>query len=258
MMGHKRRHLARREFPRDPVLVNPLGIDRYPALSGESWGGHAIWSVLPWLQDGNQAVRKRVEQLATDSLSDEVRNQATLLLALADGKAHAITRNPSFELGTGKASADWSYWVKPDPTTKKSVGTMARSSDRTHDGQFSLLCDGMYRGGPVNTLAPIEPGTYYALAWVYVDLPSDQELSGTCELVVTPRDGAGQQSAWGAEHQSHSAARPLDTGGHWRRDPGRDGWQTGRSSAGDSDRRRIPEGQSVLGRCCPVSPGGCE
>ena len=69
---------------------------------------------------------------------------------------------------------------------------MLRSAERAHDGERSLLCDSMYRGGPVSTIRPVPPGKYCALAWVYVDTPEGAECKGTCELAATPRDGDGQ------------------------------------------------------------------
>ena len=48
-MARKRRHLAFEVYPQDPVLVNPLGIERYGALSGETWGGNRIWAVMDWV-----------------------------------------------------------------------------------------------------------------------------------------------------------------------------------------------------------------
>jgi len=69
---------------------------------------------------------------------------------------------------------------------------MLRSTDQAHDGERSLLCDSMYRGGPVNSIRPLPPGKYCAFAWVYVDVPEGAECKGTCELAVTPRGDDGQ------------------------------------------------------------------
>lgn len=191
-MAWKRRHLARDVFPNDPVLVHPLGIDRYAALSGETWGGSGMWAIMDWVAKGDNAVRRRAGELAETSESHHVRDQASLMLAIVDGNIRPVSENPSFEEGDGNGSAHWSYWVKPDPVTKKGVGRMLRSTDRAHDGRHSLLCDGMYRGGPVNTVRPLVPGKYCAFAWVYVEMPEGTECKGTCELAVTPRSDDGQ------------------------------------------------------------------
>ncbi len=191
-MARKRRHLALEVYPKDPVLVNPLNIERFGALSGDSWGAGGMWAAMDWIVEGDNAVRKRVAELAISSDSKQVRDQAGLMLAIVDGNITPISKNHSFEEGEGNLSANWSYWVKPDPVTKKGVGRMLRSADRAHDGERSLLCDSMYRGGPVNSIRPLPPGKYCAFAWVYVDMPEGTESEGTCELAITPRGEDGQ------------------------------------------------------------------
>jgi hypothetical protein len=151
-----------------------------------------MWSVMSWVAAGNNAVRRSVAKLAENAESVHVRDQASLMLAIVDGKITPISTNASFEVGTGNVSAGWSYWVKPDPVTKKGVGRMLRSTDRAHGGEYSLLCDRMYRGGPVHTIRPLPPGKYCAFAWVYVDMAEETQCHGTCELAVTPRGDDGQ------------------------------------------------------------------
>ena len=187
--ARKRRHLALEVFPKHPVLLNPLSITRFPALSGETWGTGGMWGAMELVMRGENVVRTRVMELASQSESQHVRDQASLMLAVADGEISPISANPSFEEGEGQASAGWSYWVKPDPHTKKAVGRMLRVEDVAHTGGASLLCDGMYRGGPVHTIRPLPPGKCCALAWVYV--PKGQVGTGTCELVLTPRGDDG-------------------------------------------------------------------
>jgi hypothetical protein len=151
-----------------------------------------MWAAMDWVVRGNRAVRERVAELAANSESEPVRDQARLMLAIVDGNVTPVSKNPSFEEGEDNVSADWSYWVKPDPVTKRGVGRMLRSADRAHHGRHSLLCDSMYRGGPVQTVRPLEPGKYCAFAWVHVDLPAGNEYAGTCELAVTPRGADGR------------------------------------------------------------------
>ncbi|MCY2987289.1 MAG: DUF4838 domain-containing protein [Planctomycetota bacterium] len=149
-MAQRRRQLALEVFPRDPVLVNPLGIDRYPALAGTDWGGRGLWTVADWVVKGDNPLRQRVQQLASQAESDLVREQARLLLALATGKTRLISANPSFEDGQGEQATAWWYWRKPDEPPEKPQGRMLRSDDAAHTGQFSLFCDAMQRGGPVD------------------------------------------------------------------------------------------------------------
>jgi len=188
-MAQKRRYLALEVYPKDPVLLNPLNIDRYVALSGESWGGNGIWAVMDWVSKGDNAVRKKMEELAQESDCENVRCQLQLMLAIADKKVKPISRNPSFEQGEGTASADWTYWVKPAPNTGKPVGRMLKVENQSHTGKASLLCDSMYRGGPVQSIMDFQEGKYCGLAWVYV--PEGQVSKGTTELSITPRDKQG-------------------------------------------------------------------
>lgn len=189
-MAHKRRHLALNVYPNDQVLVNPLNIERYGRLSGQNWGIHSLWSVMDWVTQDNSAVRKRLAELAHNSDLENAHNQVKLMLSIADGKITPVSQNSSFEEGEETAATNWSYWVKPDPHTNRPVGRMLRDREHYHTGNTSLLCDGMYRGGPVQTIDEPAPGMYCALAWVYV--PEGQSSRGTVELVVTPRGEDGK------------------------------------------------------------------
>jgi len=184
-MAQKRRYLALEVYPKDPVLVNPLGIDRFGALSGDTWGGAGLWAAMDFVMKGGP-VRQKVEALAKSD-SPLVVQQAGFMLAVADGKTEVLTKNASFEEGI----APWSPWVKPQGgETGPPVGKMVLTQDLAHSGQTSILCDHMYRGGPVYGLPFPGPGKYVALAWVYV--PKDQDTpQGTLELVITPRDEKG-------------------------------------------------------------------
>jgi hypothetical protein len=184
-MATKRRFLALEVFPKDPVLVNPLGIDRFGQLAGETWGGSGLWAVMDFVIENNRAVRARVEEL-TKSPSPLVAQQAQFMLAVADGKSEVVSANPSFEEG----ATGWGFWVKPETTGGPGVGKMVRSEDRAHSGKFSVLCDHMYRGGPTQIVNFPGPGRYMALAWVY--MPEGQDVPrGTMELTITPRDEKG-------------------------------------------------------------------
>lgn len=175
----RRRELAMDVFPTHPVLVNPLGIDRYPALSGESWGTGSLWSVFDQLvaSPPDSALRRKLAELATPETA--MGDQARLVLRLADGVGTVLTRNPSFEEGTGGAATDWTWWVKWE------TGRMYRTDKLAHTGAWSVCFDGMKRGGAVQNL-PIEPGRYGLVCYVYV--PAGQGASGSVELAMTLRD----------------------------------------------------------------------
>ncbi len=188
-MAAKRRRLALEEFPKDPVLVNPLGLDRFPALKGDAWGGGVLWAVADWLRRGDNAVRRRVTELARAEEA-VVRDQAALLLAVVDGATRLVSANPSFEEGQGAAATGWMFWRKPDTGGVPPIGRLVRSRDVALDGEYSVLCDAMQRGGPVLTVDFPGPGKYLAMAWVYV--PEGQRSAGTIELSLTPVDERGQ------------------------------------------------------------------
>ena len=189
-MAARRRTLALEEFEQHPVLVHPLPPSRYGGVSGDSWGTGGLWAVADWLRRGDNAVRRRVSELAEQSDTPIVREQASMVLAIVDGTAELASGNHSFEEGDGAAATGWSFWRKPDTGEAPPIGTMARSTDVAHDGQYSLLCDAMMRGGPVHTMDFPGPGRYVALAWVYT--PEDQVSNGTVELSVTPLDQDGR------------------------------------------------------------------
>jgi hypothetical protein len=188
-MAQKRRRLALEVFPKDPVLVNPLGLERFPVLAGETWGGNGIWMVADWVVKEDNRIRKRVEELAAKSLSPLVREQATTMLNIVRGKAVMESVNSSFEEGNGVATANWGYWLKPDVPPEKPIGRMLRTEEIAHSGKASLLCDGMQRGGPVQKMEFKKPGKFCALAWVYA--PQGVESKGTVEMSVTPLDEKG-------------------------------------------------------------------
>ena len=188
-MAKQRLRLALDEFPKDPVLVHPLDIERFQAYYGSTWGGGALWITMDWVARGDNAVRKKVAELARSSESHDIRGRAQLMLDIVDGKITPVSTNSSFEEGKGEGADGWGYWVKPDPVTNKTVGKMLRSEEMAHTGKYSLLCDSMYRGGPVLTLKELKPGKYCAMGWVYT--PEGQESKGMAELALTPRGDDG-------------------------------------------------------------------
>lgn len=188
-MAERRRHLALEVFPQDPVLLHPLPITDL-GLGGETWGGSGLWAVADWVARGDNAVRRRLQELAQQSELPAVRGQAAMVLAIVEGSATNLLANGSFEAGDGEAADSWWYWLKPDVPPQQPIGRMLRSQDVAHTGAYALLCDGMLRGGPVQTIAFAGPARYCALTWVYV--PAGQDRQGTVEVSLTPLDDRGQ------------------------------------------------------------------
>ncbi|MEN6301224.1 MAG: DUF4838 domain-containing protein [Armatimonadia bacterium] len=206
-MAHKRQYLAMEVFPKDPVLVNPLSLDRFPALKGDTWGGNGVWAVMDWVMKGDNAVRRQVMEY-TKSDSPLLAQQAQFMLSVADGTTELLSANPSFAEGKGTASTGWTYWVKGDGVDSPPCGKMLRAEDFGRTDKTSLLCDGMARGGPVQTVKFSGPGKYLAMAWVYV--PENQNTPrGTAELALTPLDDKGQ-------NLQGFSAKIIPTPGQWK------------------------------------------
>lgn len=179
-MAERRSRLVA-EFVDHPVLAHPLPLDRFGLLSGRDWGGETLWRVLDWVARGQGPVRQRVEQMAAETQPSALRDQARLLLELADGKLTSLAANPSFEEGTA-AAPPWNLWVK-------NVGSIRRVETVARTGKASILCKGLDRGGP-NQVLKLAPGRYGAVAFVY--LPAGTQTKGTVQLSMTLRDTEGR------------------------------------------------------------------
>lgn len=175
----RRRELATKVFPQDPVLCQPLDIDRYPAMSGASWGAGTLWRIYDVLtrSAADSPLRRKVAELAQGDSA--MRDQARVMLRVLDGTGEPLTKNSSFEEGDGGAAADWSWWVKWE------TGRMYRTDKLAHSGTWSVCFDGMKRGGPVQQV-PVEPGRYGLVCFVYI--PAEQSTKGSLELAMTMRD----------------------------------------------------------------------
>ena len=182
VFAEKRRRLALEVFPDHPVLCHPIPITRNNLLAGESWGAGSLWRVYDLAARADGPVRQRIHQLAKQAEAHAVRLQARMMLAMIEGPPEPLTVNPSFEQGDGAAADGWSWWVK------WGVGGMRRTDDVAHTGAYSVLCDGMKRGGPVQNIE-ITPGAYGCACFVYA--PEGQESDGTVELSMTLRNADG-------------------------------------------------------------------
>jgi hypothetical protein len=189
-MAEKRRELALAVFPQDPLLKHPIAIDGSwsAMLGGKSWGQTGLWLALERAAQGNTVVRQQLQQLAAASACDNVRSTADLVLDVALSRSSPV-RNPSFESGSGVAASDWSLWNKVDPATGKRAGTIGRSQARSRRGGHSILCDGIYRGGPYQTIQGVTPGRYLLAAWAHV---SAHRPSAKLQLSLVPRDSSGK------------------------------------------------------------------
>ena len=165
------------EFATDPVLIHP----REPGDTGLVWSGwnkDIFWGLVDWITreepDGG-AVRERVAELRQED-SGPLREWARLLLAIADGEEEAVvTRNPSFEDGTGGNAA---AWVNP---------TLRRTQELAYTGEFSLL--GEDGRSVAFQVSPIESGLFAARVRYYT--PPGAGSDGQMRILLNLRDGNG-------------------------------------------------------------------
>lgn len=184
-----RRRLALEVYPDHPVLVHPLTVERYGLMGGADWGSTGLWAVASFVGEGDNVVRRRVEALSRTAEQPAVRRACAAMLTVLDELDNLVSANPSFEEGEGEGSAVWWYWRKPDVPPEQPIGRMLRSQDVARTGEWSLLCDAMQRGGPVQTLDNPGPGEYAVVGWMYV--PEGQESRGTVQLSLTLLDAQG-------------------------------------------------------------------
>ncbi len=180
-MAKKRQKLALEQFPKHPELLRQIDFNRRPQLRGDGWGAGLLWRAFDWV-DKSQAVRRRVGDLAGSPVAS-VSLQAKTMLLLTDRTSQPVSKNPSFEDPEGKWPAQWSRWVKWGAGTKTASPKAART------GTLGVLCQGLKRGGPHQTVE-VTPGRYAAVA--YVRIPQAPEGDATIELSITPLDENGQ------------------------------------------------------------------
>ena len=164
-------------FPKDPVLVHPLSLGDYPLLQGDAWGAGSMWGAYEWVAKRGRAY-EHIRDLAKDSPSPAVREQAQLMVELLDSTRPSLTQNPSFEEGAGAAATNWGWWAA-------SKGSMRRTDEVAHSGKYSVVCESFERGGPAQVLG-MTPGRYALVCFVYT--PPGQVSKGTAELAMILRN----------------------------------------------------------------------
>ena len=182
-MAAKRRRLVAEVFPQHPELMHRIDFDRYPRLSGENWPAGQIWHVFDCAAK-SEPVREALVRLANSESSARLPAQA--MLTMLQETSSPVCKNPSFEDAEGSWPADWSRWIK------WGTGTMEAGAKAAHSGKSGIVCRGVRRGGPHQTVdAP--PGTYGAMALVRVS--GSPPAEATVSLNMTPLDKAGANLA---------------------------------------------------------------
>ena len=180
-MAKKRQQVLMKEYPKYPALLHGIDFNRRPLLRGDDWGGGLLWNVFDWATKSDK-VRGRLRELSASSC-ETVRLQAETMLQMVDGKSSPVSQNPSFEDPQGRWPKAWSPWIK------WGIGKKTASPKAARTGALGVLCTGMKRGGPHQTVA-VTPGRYAAVAFVRV--PQDPKGSATVSVQMTPLGEKGQ------------------------------------------------------------------
>lgn len=174
-LAARREQLVKEVFPRHPELLHQIDFDRYPLLRFGGAGDAPLWTTYDWAAR-SRAVRARLERMAAANLT------ARTMLKMLDGQSPPVAVNPSFENADGKWPAEWSPWVK------WGTGSMTVSPRAAHAGKLGVLCTGVKRGGPHQTVQ-VTPGRYAAVVGVRV--PKPPKGDATITVNMTPLDEAG-------------------------------------------------------------------
>ena len=178
-MGKKRQRLATEVFPRNRELLHQIDFNRYRMLRGDDWGAASIWAAFDWAERSDR-VRRRLKTLSESA--GETNLQAKTMLTVLDNSRPSLSRNPSFEDPNGKWPSAWSPWVK------WGIGSMSVAPTAAQSGEMGVLCKGMKRGGP-NQTVEISPGLYAAVAQYRV--PEETKGNATITVSMTPLDEKG-------------------------------------------------------------------
>jgi hypothetical protein len=215
--------IARMQDPKDPHTATDysrMNLDYAPALRGERWGAGFLMNLLPWVEK-SATVRARMEALTKSDIA-VVREQAALVLLIAEGRSTPVTKNPSFEEGAlkpgtaisdavpenvvGDAAFGWNLWKIKDET-----GTFALSEAQAHSGKRSLLVDKMGNGAPTQHIN-FEPGRYYAIAHVFA--PSNNKTQGSVTVAI---QAIGHDGKWvGRDQGGRFDAKISPQAGVWQ------------------------------------------
>ncbi len=207
-MAEKRRRLSTDEFEGHPFLHHCTDIDHFSTIAGIDWAGRGLWTLFDWAAQ-SQAVRTRLEELTSEDHPEGIRLHARAMLATLDQSPEPLNANTSFEDGQGELASDYSYWLQD------SVGTLTRSGEAAHTGNFGIIAEGVQYGGPYQDM-DFGFGLYCLVASLY--LPEGQEEDGFVELTLRMLDEAntnlpngGTTSITPAPGRWHTVATLMDT-----------------------------------------------
>ncbi|RAV17794.1 hypothetical protein DQG23_25620 [Paenibacillus contaminans] len=159
-------------FKTDPVLMPPP-----VGYKGADWSGlsnSVLTALLDWVVNEPEggAVREQLAQLAVSSPMSIVRDNANLLLAVANGETNLFP-NSSFETdvaGDPQAATPWWYWGLQNGGETYRTDLVART------GSHSIKMTGLAPGGVVLDDIKLSLGKYAVVYHYY--MPADTEATG--------------------------------------------------------------------------------
>ena len=170
----KKRQDLVNSFKDDPVLIHPVPYDRYVGL--QKLNESHFFYLADWM--GDSSFNNYIREIADHSPTSVLNDGAKALLSVAD-ENNRVSHNPSFE---GSLNP-WKFWVK------WGIGNMQRVTSEGRTGTCAILCEGMKRGGPHQSIE-LTPGKYTAVG--YVKALTGQKASGTAEVQVVLLDANGK------------------------------------------------------------------
>jgi hypothetical protein len=105
------------------------------------------------------------------------------MLVLLEDSSEPVSQNPSFESPEGQWPTEWSRWIK------WGIGSKQISEQAARTGRLGVVCRGMKRGGPHQTVE-VTPGRYAAVA--FVRIPHAPKGNATVTLSFTLLGPSGE------------------------------------------------------------------
>lgn len=173
------------EFEDDPALK--FRSSRWYEWSGTN--GSEFWNVADYIRDHESdggAVTDRMNELAGDDQSLNLREFAELVLAVTTGEMRSLTGNPSYEEGE-KDAPPWNFW---DPS---GTATIERVEGTSHTGDSSVLIENATDRSGTHQTFKIQPGKTAAQMHYYT--PEGTETDGFVRIVVSPQSEDGETLA---------------------------------------------------------------
>lgn len=91
-----------------------------PTVNGKRWSTGALWALLPWI-GREQRIREGLEQWATETQQEAIREEISRVLRAADGGYVSILQNGTFEHDLAHWKTNLGKWLADDTSGKKGL-----------------------------------------------------------------------------------------------------------------------------------------